>query len=75
MYESNKPLIVSNDSSFINVSQCENILRNNLNIKENENITIINVESYKQERKENYNIEYYFYYNGKILNNNYCKDI
>lgn len=47
MYESNKPLIELNDSSFINVSQCENILRNNLNIKENENITIINVESYK----------------------------
>ena len=47
MYESNKPLIVLNDSSFINVSQCENILRNNLNIKENENITIIKVDSYK----------------------------
>ena len=75
VYESDNILNELIDTSIINVSQCEKILRNKYNIKDNEKLTIIKIDSYKEETKENYNIEYHFNYNGKLLDNSYCNEI
>ena len=75
IYENNNISFKINEISELYVDNCEKILRNKYKINDNENLYIIKVDSYEENIKENYNIEFYFYYKGKILDNYYCKNI
>ena len=75
IYESDNPLNELIDSSVLNINQCEKILRKKYNIKDDEKLLIVKIDTYEQKTKENYNVEYNFYYNGKRLNNLYCNNI
>ena len=75
IYESDNIINELNDTSFLNISQCEKILRKKYKIKDNEKLIITKIDTYEQKTKENYNVKFYFYYNGKRLNNLYCNNI
>ena len=75
IYESDNPINEIIDSSVLNINQCEEILRKKYNIKDDEKLIIVKIDTYEQKTKENYNVNFHFYYNGEKLNNLYCNNV
>ena len=74
IYNSNYISKEDNNNSKLDISECENILKEKYNIPINENLTIFKID-YNYENLKIPIMEYKLYYKDKLLNLSYCDGV
>ena len=63
-----------NNTSILDISECENLLKEKYNISKNENLTLFKIDYY-YDNSSSPIIDYKLYFKDKLLNISYCDDI